>query len=49
MVLNTGVETQSVVLHGTGLDRIEEISADNADVAQVTLGEGGTTTGAMSR
>jgi hypothetical protein len=38
MVLNTGVETQSVVLHGTGLDRIEKISADNAEI---TLGESG--------
>jgi hypothetical protein len=38
MILNTGVETQTVVLHGTGLDRIEQISADDA---QITLGEGG--------
>ena len=38
MVLNTGVEMQTVLLRGTGLDRIEQISADDA---QVTLGEGG--------
>ncbi len=36
MVLNTGIEAQAVVLHGTGLDRIEEISADDA---QIALGE----------
>ena len=36
MVLNTGIDPQKVVLHGTGLDRIEKISADDA---QITLGE----------
>jgi hypothetical protein len=36
MVLNTDLETQSLVLHGTGLDRIEKITADGA---QVTLEE----------
>jgi len=38
LVLNTGVQTQTVVLHGSGLDRIEQISAPRA---RVTLGEGG--------
>lgn len=38
MLLNTGIETQAMVLHGTGLDRIDEISADHV---QVTLGDSG--------
>jgi hypothetical protein len=38
MVLNTGIDTQTVVLQGTGLDRIEQISADGA---QIILGETG--------
>ena len=38
MVLNTGVETQTVVLRGTGLDRIEKISAEDA---QISLRESG--------
>lgn len=38
MVLNTGIGTQAVVLHGAGLDRIEQISADDA---QIILGESG--------
>ena len=39
VVLNTGIETQAVVLHGTGLDRVEQISADDAEI---TIGESGT-------
>ncbi len=38
LVLNTGTEEQKLVLHGSGLDRIEQISADNAEI---TLGDGG--------
>lgn len=38
MVLNNSIETQPMVLHGTGLDRIEEISADHV---QITLGDSG--------
>ena len=37
MTLNTGIEPQAVVLHGAGLDRVEEISADHA---RITLGDG---------
>ncbi len=33
LLLNTGTEEQRVVLHGTGLDRIDQISADNATVS----------------
>jgi hypothetical protein len=36
LVLNTGGDEQKVVLHGAGLDRIEEISADDA---RITLSE----------
>lgn len=38
MVLNTNAEPQTVVLHGTGLDRISEISADHA---RISLADGG--------
>jgi hypothetical protein len=38
IALNTGIDSQTVLLHGTGLDRVEQISADDA---QVTLGDGG--------
>lgn len=38
MILNTGLEPQAVALHGTGLDRVEEVSADRA---RITLGDGG--------
>lgn len=36
LVLNTGSDQQELVLHGTGLDRIEQISAAQAEIA---LGE----------
>lgn len=38
VVLNTGVDSQTVLLHGTSLDRVEEITADDA---QFTLGDAG--------
>ncbi len=38
LVLNTGVSSQGIVLHGTDLDRIEAISAEGATIV---LGEGG--------
>lgn len=38
LVLNTGVGTQTVTLHGSGLDRVEQISSDDA---QFTLGAAG--------
>lgn len=38
LVLNTGTEEQRLVLHGSGLDRIEQIFADNAEI---TLGDSG--------
>ncbi len=37
MVLNSGTEPQGLVIHGTGLDRVVEVSADHA---RITLGEG---------
>lgn len=40
LVLNTGAEEQRVVLHGTGLDRIEQISADHADIVLADSGGG---------
>ena len=33
VVLNTGVGPQDVVLHGTGLDRVEQITADHAQIS----------------
>ncbi|HWE52683.1 MAG TPA: hypothetical protein VG273_23020 [Bryobacteraceae bacterium] len=39
IVLNQGSQDQTVVLHGTGLDQIENVLSDEA---QITLGEGGT-------
>lgn len=38
LVLNTGLDSQSVTLHGSGLDRIESLAADNA---RITLGDPG--------
>ena len=38
MVLNTGIDSQTIVLHGSSLDRIEGITADNA---QFVLGDDG--------
>ncbi len=38
VVLNTGIDSQTVTLHGTSLDRIEQITADDA---QFTLGNEG--------
>jgi len=38
IVLNTGVETQTVILHGTGLDRVGQVTADHA---QISLGDPG--------
>jgi hypothetical protein len=38
VVLNTGIDSQTVALHGTSLDRIQEITADDA---QFTLGNDG--------
>ncbi|HTA43647.1 MAG TPA: hypothetical protein VK789_14435 [Bryobacteraceae bacterium] len=36
LVLNIGTDQQTVLLHGTGLDRIDQISADHAEI---TLGD----------
>jgi hypothetical protein len=44
ILLNTGMETQTVTLHGSGLDRIEQISAsghEGADDVTFELGDAG--------
>lgn len=38
LVLNTGTDPQTVTLHGSGLNRIEQISANDAEI---TLGDAG--------
>jgi hypothetical protein len=41
ILLNTGIESQTVTLHGSGLDRIRQISAAGYDDAQFELGDPG--------
>ena len=40
VVLNTGVDSQTVVLHGTSLDRVEQITADDAQFTLADEGDG---------
>lgn len=40
LVLNTGTDEQTLTLHGTGLDRIARISADNAEVTLADAASG---------
>jgi len=41
LVVNTGLESQTFILHGTGLDQVEQISTDDSANAQFTLGDAG--------
>lgn len=41
ILLHTGVETQTVTLHGSGLDRIQQISAVDHDDLKFELGDAG--------
>jgi hypothetical protein len=41
VVLNTDVDSQEVVLHGSGLDRVEQISVSDSGDADFTLGDAG--------
>ncbi len=41
ILLNLGADTQTVTLHGTGLDRITQISADDHADVNLTLGDSG--------
>jgi len=41
ILLNLGVDTQTVTMHGTGLDRITQISANDHDDVNLMLGDSG--------